>query len=379
MSDIYSTTNLSATGLVKKRDLVRVSFQEGCSVFINGESGKEYDVKIKENDREIYSSKIKTGYWSKINKRYFGNYSVDVYLNDKLVKSEALNLKGKNVKINIDSNSLGDNLAWIPQIDKFQKVHKCNVFVHSYFKNLFEKTYPNLNFFDTFGGCHASYSLGYYFDKDWPSYTPVNPKTVTLGRVAANILGMDYEEIKPKLSFTPEVYNKKYVCIATQSTAQAKYWNNPKGWESVVDYLNSKGYEVWCVDKYPSFGSKDLVNSIPKGAINKTGDISIEERMSQIHGAEFFIGLSSGLSWLAWALSKPVVLISGFTDKFNEFKTPYRVLNEKVCNSCWNDLNCKFDPSNWKWCPRDKNFECSSEISFEMVKSEIDKCLNKIK
>lgn len=79
MSDIYSTTNLSAAGLAKKRDLVSVSFQEGCSVFINGESGKEYDVKIKENDREIYSSKIKTGYWSKINKKYFGNYSADIF------------------------------------------------------------------------------------------------------------------------------------------------------------------------------------------------------------------------------------------------------------------------------------------------------------
>jgi autotransporter strand-loop-strand O-heptosyltransferase len=372
MSDIYSSTNLVLAETAKKRDLVKVNFLEGCSVSINGKSGKEYDVKIKENDREIYSSKIKTGHWSKINKRYFGNYSVDVYLNDKLVKSEALNLKGKNVKININSNSLGDNLAWIPQIDKFQKVHKCNVFVHSYFKNLFEKTYPNLNFFDTFGGCHASYSLGYYFGEDWPSYTPVNPKTVTLGRVAADILGMDYEEIKPKLSFTPKVYNKKYVCIATQSTAQAKYWNNPKGWESVVDYLNSKGYEVWCVDKFNSFGAKGLINLIPKGAVDKTGDVSLEERMAQIDGADFFIGLSSGLSWLAWALNKPVILISGFTGEFNEFYTPHRVFNKKVCNSCWNDLSCTFDASDWLWCPRGKKFECSSKITPEMVIEKIN-------
>ena len=49
MSDIYSTTNLSAAGLVKKRDLIKVSFQEGCSVSINGESHNEYRVTIKES------------------------------------------------------------------------------------------------------------------------------------------------------------------------------------------------------------------------------------------------------------------------------------------------------------------------------------------
>ena len=372
MSDIYSTTNLSAAGLAKKRDLIKVSFQEGCSVSINGESHNEYRVNIKESGREIYSTKIKSNHWTKISKKYFGNYSADIFLEDKLIKSESLSLKGKNVKINIDSHSLGDNLAWIPQIDKFQKLHGCNVFVRSNFKSLFEKTYPNLSFFDVFGDCHASYLLGYYFGKDWSNHTPVNPKTVPLCRVASDILGMDYEELKPKLTFPKKVHDKKYVCIAVQSTAQAKYWNNPEGWESVIKYLNSKGYEVWCVDKFNSFGAKGLINLIPKGAVDKTGDVSLEERMAQIDGSDFFIGLSSGLSWLAWALNKPVVLISGFTGEFNEFYTPYRVFNEKVCNSCWNDLSCTFDASDWLWCPKKKNFECSSKITPEMVIEKIN-------
>jgi ADP-heptose:LPS heptosyltransferase len=37
---------------------------------------------------------------------------------------------------------------------------------------------------------------------------------------------------------------------------------------------------------------------------------------------EFFIGVSSGLSWLAWACGKKVVMISGITKKENEFKEP---------------------------------------------------------
>ena len=33
------------------------------------------------------------------------------------------------------------------------------------------------------------------------------------------------------------VHKKPYVCIATQSTGQYKYWNNPIGWKKVIDYL----------------------------------------------------------------------------------------------------------------------------------------------
>jgi autotransporter strand-loop-strand O-heptosyltransferase len=44
------------------------------------------------------------------------------------------------------------------------------------------------------------------------------------------------------------------------------------------------------------------------------------------------VGLSSGLSWLAWAAGTPVVMIAGFTHPTNEFATPYRVINYHACN-----------------------------------------------
>ena len=68
-------------------------------------------------------------------------------------------------------------------------------------------------------------------------------------------------------------------------------------------------------------------------------------------------------------------MISGFTDPTLEFYTPYRVHNKNVCNSCWNDVDCSFDRSDWLWCPRGKNFECSREITFDMVKEKIDLCI----
>ena len=82
--------------------------------------------------------------------------------------------------------------------------------------------------------------------------------------------------------------------------------------------------------------------------------------------ADFFIGLGSGLSWLAWALRKPVVLISGFSLPYCEFHTPYRIINTHVCHGCFNDTKISFDPHAMFWCPRqdDKTkMACSTSIT----------------
>jgi hypothetical protein len=94
-----------------------------------------------------------------------------------------------------------------------------------------------------------------------------------------------------------------------------------------------------------------------------------------VRAAEFFVGLSSGLSWLAWACGIPVVMISGFTHPTNEFATPYRIINFHTCNSCWNDPRHRFDHKDFLWCPRHKDtprqFECTRLIAAEHVKSVI--------
>jgi FkbM family methyltransferase len=69
-------------------------------------------------------------------------------------------------------------------------------------------------------------------------------------------------------------------------------------------------------------------------------------------------------------------MISGFSDPKSEFYTPYRVHNKNVCNSCWNDPLLPFERGNWLWCPKNKNFECSKQITFDMVKEKIDQCIS---
>jgi autotransporter strand-loop-strand O-heptosyltransferase len=154
-----------------------------------------------------------------------------------------------------------------------------------------------------------------------------------------------------------------YVRIAAQSSTQCKFWDNPGGWHGVVRFLKAKGYRVICIDNTPVHGAGLFWNHIPHGAEDATGDRPPLERARWLAHAEFFIGLSSGLCWLAWAVGIPVVMISGFTHPFDEFHTPYRIINYHASNSCRNDPQYRFDHRGFLWCPRHagtpRQFECT--------------------
>ena len=200
-----------------------------------------------------------------------------------------------------------------------------------------------------------------------------------LHKTAAYILGVDTKESPPTVQSFDRTIPEKYVCIAVQSSTQCKYWNNPFGWRDVVKHLKAKGYRVLCIDKSDTHGAGLTWNYIPHGAEDFTGPHPLTERAALLQHAEMFIGVSSGLSWLAWACGTPVVMISGMTHPINEFESPYRIHNTNVCNSCWNDGQIIFDHFDFLWCPRHKGterqFECSKLITSEHVTRTIDRCI----
>jgi len=305
--------------------------------------------------------------------------NINILTNNKESDSALItNILNKKIKYHIifDSNSLGDQIAWIPCVEEFRKQSESEVYCSCGLKSIFEKSYPNIKYVDhdfkKYSHEYKTVQIGYYTKNQ-----ENDPRLQSLQKIACDILNIDgskeYKcEVVEKEKFIQE---KPYVCIAAQSTAQAKYWNNKNGWDSVIKYLNEKGYDVYCIDKFKTFGVEGNFNEMPKGAKDWTGDFDLKERIKQINGAKFFIGLSSGLSWLSWALGKPTVLISGFTKEYNEFQTDYRVINKKVCHGCWNTKNHIFEKSNWFWCPENKKFECSESITPEMVINEINKII----
>lgn len=95
-----------------------------------------------------------------------------------------------------------------------------------------------------------------------------------------------------------------------------------------------------------------------------------------LYYAEFFIGLSSGLAWLANVVDCPVVMICGFSKDWHEFHTPYRVMNRLVCNGCLNDLRVDFRKVK---CPyhkgTERELECQKKISPRQVINVIDRLI----
>lgn len=385
--EIYESTKINHKDSVESQNSIVFDFNNKSKVEILGEIKKEYNLKFinKQNNKLVYESDISNNMWTQANFAYFIDWNIQIRdkQTNSLVSDFNLDLKNKTVKIVNESPSLGDGVSWVACIDLFQKKHNCIVDYYTPNKDLFEIEYPNINFYNynhvKDENYYASYKIG-CFDPNDNSISPADYRTQNLQQIATNILGLDYEEVKTKIHIKDKdrKLQEKYVCISTASTSGCKHWQHIDGWQKVVDHLNNNGYKVVVIQK-EALNYMDLQEL--KNVIHPQTQ-SIHEAISWIYNCEFFVGLSSGNSWLAWALDKKVLLISGFTKSFNEFFTPYRVINESVCNGCWNDIKYKFNAGDWNWCPKYKNtkkqFECTTEISFEMVKEKLINIINDV-
>ena len=124
--------------------------------------------------------------------------------------------------------------------------------------------------------------------------------------------------------------------------------------------------------------SHGITVKMPEGAEDFTGDLPLIERVNLLAYADFFIGIGSGLSWLAWATGVPVILISGISATWFEFDNPYRVINLLVCHGCMNDTSLPW--GEYEKCPRyrgtDRVYECSKKISARQVIQMINQLLD---
>ena len=289
----------------------------------------------------------------------------------------------KKVHLNILSNSLGDTIATIPYVSDYQKINNFDVSfsINDRLIFLFENSYDNIKLVGR---------------KDVVTYDEIiNLKydfSKSIQGGYAEQLGFENPKyIRPVIDlpkYSRPIKNK-YVILGIHSTSQLKYWNHPDGlnsqmkspyWNELSSMLRKSGYTPVTIEKDELFGVEPYRNGLPSKANNKTG-VSLLDSINLLNHCEFFIGLSSGMAWLAHALGKKVAMISNFTEDWTEFDLSLddyiRITDKSVCHGCWNKINIDhtFNSSDWYWCPLHKDterqFECHKSISVNDVVEKI--------
>jgi autotransporter strand-loop-strand O-heptosyltransferase len=370
-------------------NIATFDFNEGARVVLPEREAGRWRVRLRDLETgNILFQSENQGAVVTSSKRFFVRFGVTVWEIDDagaetLVLDHEYSAAGREVLVQLPVGTLGDTLGWFPYAARFAEVHGCRLTVamSGAIIPLVREAYPQIRFVtheemvaqklaDDF---YATYSIGLFFDDVECLWQPTDFRLVGLHRTAGYILGVDPTEMRPRLALpdSSRPIAERYAVIAVQASSGCKMWNNPEGWRAVVADLRARGYRVICIDQKPVHGTGLMWTHIPNGAEDETGDRPLAERARWLLHADLFVGLSSGLAWLAWACGTPVVMISGFTHPTNEFATPYRVVNWHACNSCWNDPRLRFDHKDFLWCPRhagtERHFECTRLITGEAV------------
>jgi autotransporter strand-loop-strand O-heptosyltransferase len=345
---------------ISKEDSIAITFIYNPKVEITGQSDKEYLIEFFDpiENKNIYGSKIKANHWVVCNRQWFTPWEIRINGNT-IHKYNAAN---QNVLMSFESSALGDTIAWIPYVEEFRKQHNCNVYVSTFWNELFADVYPDLNFVkpgSLVRNLYAAYVIG-CFDDDTSNYKNKECwRKSTLQKIATDILGMEYKEIRTKVHTPnlPRPIEEPYVCISERATQWAKMWLYPNGWQELVDYINSLGYKVMVISKEPT-GLKNI--------IDRTGR-PIMETVNNLYHSLFYVGLPHGPSWLAWALNKPVVMIGGYSINCEFVSGNTRILPPPgSCTSCFHDTKLLFNRS-LEACVWYKDYECNKKITTKMV------------
>ncbi|MBQ7453982.1 MAG: autotransporter strand-loop-strand O-heptosyltransferase [Selenomonadaceae bacterium] len=309
--------------------------------------------------------------------QFFIRWKVEVFLDGWKVFSHTLDLQGQIVFFVFMYSAIGDTLALLPYVREFKRRHDCKpiIFLPDYMRELAANIYPEIP------------QVSAVNFKPYASYYPImglnslilsaDVRNIPMERVCSRLLSLD--TLPPKPTFTPiapPITDEPYVCISVQASTTTKAWHWSGGWDIVVDYLKSLGYRVFCIDKNAQESDDGYTINMPAGAEDFTGNFSLLERANMLYHAKFFIGLGSGLAWVAHAVGCPVVMICGFSQDWFEFHTPYRVANRLVCNGCFNDVRRSFRVT---VCPlhhgTPRELECQKKISPRQVLNAIERLI----
>jgi autotransporter strand-loop-strand O-heptosyltransferase len=348
---------------------------DGPRVEIKGNEGRHYFVEFIDNEGKVrFSDTISNNMWTACGIKYYVPWTIRI--NGEVV--DKFNIENKKVLISFESKSIGDTIAWAPYAIELMNQRNCKVILSTFHNEWFEgsESYKNIKFIKPGQSvdCDVIYKLGWFRDNNqgWKNFNlhPNQPNLIPLQKTATDILGLEFKEVNHGLNYKPtkRPIKQKYVVFGPQSTAGCKEWVF-ENWVTLSKMLRELGYEVVILS---------IKDYHIEGTISNTTR-KWNEVFDCLYHAEFFIGLSSGLSWVNWALNKKTVMIAGFSETDHEFTNNVTRISNNICIKCWNDPVLVFDTGDWDWCPvyqkTERQHICQKSITPNMVINEIKKLI----
>lgn len=142
--------------------------------------------------------------------------------------------------------------------------------------------------------------------------------------------------------FVNEKLKQKYIVISMVASSPKRMYDSAK-FSKVVNYLLESNYNIVLLGKGENDEGyyKEVIKNIDKKSDNKiinlVSKLTLMESIQVIKNAEFFIGVDSGMSHIAYALNKMAVVIYGCGD-YGEFmhndENICYVMNKLDCLGC---------------------------------------------
>lgn len=333
--------------------------------------------------------------FSSFEKSEYINWRIEQYDDqDNLVFYHNLDLKEKEVWIEIYSFSLGDSLAWFKCVENFRIAHDCNVHVIISEKviDLFKNIYTGLTFHRREerriipDSAYAMYFVGTVCGSSMEDY-----KNRSFFDQYFPLISLGYKTLGLPIDFTPPIaefnherlIHEKYICISTMSSTPNKNWEREGGWDELCRILKAEGYRVIDIDvtnsqTYFINGKSFKEEHSPKEAEDWTGNLPIAQRLQLLEHAECLVGLGSGAALMSWITHTPKVLILGSTMEHVEFSSGeyIPVQNFQVCRGCLTHMPKDSLYKVCKYLGTNKEFECTRHTTPEMVLHAIHKLIH---
>ena len=351
-----------------------------------------------EVEQEEFSTHKK--YWSSTEARTFlrnsfydplrSRVSIKVYEGDVLLQTHEVSFGGKNIVFSfptdIHNGGLGDTFTILNALRRFKEIHGCNILVHTMQLNeLLSELTDDFIFVDIVQTqdislvenryilssnsqviTNVDYHFNLHFSLDVDEYRVISLADGWMKKLnisAHDILKPTIKELSPIEESIP----KPYICFSEFASMISKHWHNENGWQSVVDHFTNKGYTMVSISS-----EKTNLNNV----YDLSGDsYSLLHKFRTLKDCEFYIGLDSGISWMANFLGKYCYVIHGSTPEelvFQDNVTRIGLSSDDYCRSCHNDTSVLWDKPLLNTCFYRKDFECTRLLTSDMVINKIE-------